>query len=128
MSKIDPVRFEGALSYLPIFEALWFSSLHKPPAKVALRHREARAEALRASWPVVAPGLKPRPAAEAIASELLRYLASASWTEQRRYDELPLSAFERHRVMHRIAKLTKGETICWRLVFDALKKVRPVKG
>lgn len=123
MGKVDdPARLERLLARVGTDDALWLSRQLEEPWRAARRRLEARAEALRASRPVIAPGLRPRPAAEVIAVELGRYISS-SWREQRHLTELPMEAFERHRVLHRVAVLTGGEGLAWRTIFGALSGV-----
>lgn len=127
MSKIDdPVRWERILRAVIPDDAEWLSNRFEEPCQKAHRRFIARAQALRAARLVIAPGLRPRPAAEVIAIELQRYLASA-WTEQQRYTELPSGAFERHRVLHHVAVLNRGKAIKWRTVCKALRVARPAK-
>lgn len=129
MSKVDDsVCLDAVLAALPPAYALWVSRQFERPCQTARRRLEARTQALRAARPVIAPGMRPRPAAEAIASELLKYMATAAWKEQKHQAELPASAFERHRVLHRVAVLNWHKPICWRLVFDALRRDDPAKG
>ncbi|MGI4940741.1 MAG: hypothetical protein ACRYHQ_09290, partial [Janthinobacterium lividum] len=89
----DPARLDAVLATLPPADALWLAQHLEQPWQVARRRMDARTQALRDARLVIAPGLRPRPAAEVIAVELQRYLASA-WTEQQRHAELPPGAFE----------------------------------
>ena len=116
----DPLRWERVLARLDAGDAAWLSRQLEPPWRVAQRRREARAEALRAARMVVAPALRRRPAAEAVAAELLRYLATA-WRQQRHLAALPDQAFPRHRAMHQVAVLTEGRALGWRTVWEALQ-------
>lgn len=121
MGKIDdPARWERVLGALETEDALWLSQQLEEPWRTARRRLEARAEALRSAREVIAPGLRPRPAAEVIAAELGRYITSA-WREQRHLAELPAEAFARHRALHRVAGLTGGEVLAWRTVWEALR-------
>lgn len=60
----DPVRWERILGRVDTADALWLSRQLEQPWQVARRRLEARAEALRVGRLVIAPGLRPRPAAE----------------------------------------------------------------
>lgn len=82
---------------------------------------EARSKALRAAWPVLAPDQPVTPAAKTIGRDLGRYFVSA-WAEQQQHAELPATAFERHRVLHRVAVLSGGKALGWRTVFNALSR------
>ncbi len=88
---------------------------------------EARSKALRAAWPVLAPDQPVTPAAKTIGRDLGRYLVSA-WAEQQQHAELPATAFERHRVLHRVAVLSGGKALGWRTVFNALSGDEPTRG
>lgn len=116
----DPARLEAVLAVLPSADALWLSRQLEAPWQVARRRLEARAEALRAARVVLVPTDRRTRAAGRIAAELARYLASA-WGEQQHYAELPPDAFERHRVLHRVAVLTEGKPLGARTVFEALR-------
>ena len=121
MSKIDdPARLNAVLAILPPADALWLAQHLEPLCQVARRRREARAEALHAAWPVLAPDQLVTPAAKIIARDLGCYLVSA-WREQQHHAELPAAAFERHRVLHCVAVLSGGRALGWRTVFDALR-------
>ncbi|MGI4943477.1 MAG: hypothetical protein ACRYHQ_23410 [Janthinobacterium lividum] len=128
MSRIDdPARLDAVLATLPPADALWLAQHLEQPWQVARRRLDARTQALRAARLVIAPGLRPRPAAEVIAVELQRYLASA-WAEQQHHTDLPPGAFERHHVLHRVAVLSGGKAIGWRTVCKALDVPRHDKG
>ncbi len=116
----DPVRWERVLARLEAADALWLARQLEAPWRVAQRRREARTVALRAVRDVVAPGLRPRPAAEVIAAELGRYLATA-WRQQRDLTALPGNAFPRHQALHQVAVLTGGDALGWRTVWEALR-------
>lgn len=116
----DPARLDAVLATLPPADALWLARHLEQPWQVARRRMEARAQALRVAWLVLAPGQPVTPAAKAIARDLGRYLASA-WTEQQHHVELPAAAFERHRALHRVAVLSGGKALGWRTVFEALR-------
>lgn len=128
MGKIDdPARLEAVLAALSPADALWLSQVVEEPWRAARRRLGVRAEALCAAREVLAPGLRPRPAAELIAAELRRYLTSA-WREQQHVAELPAEAFPRHRVLHQVAVLTGGEALGWRTVFTALSGANQQEG
>ncbi len=116
----DPARLDAVLATLPPADALWLARHLEQPWQVARRRLEARTQALRAACLVLAPDQSITPAARTIARELARYLASV-WAEQQHHAELPPTAFERHRVLHRVAVLTTGKPLGWRTVFEALK-------
>lgn len=116
----DPARLDAVLAVLPPADALWLSRQLEQPWQVARRRLEARTQALRAAWPVLAPDQPVTPAARTIAQDLNRYLVSA-WGEQQHHADLLAAAFERHRVLHRIATLTDGQPLGWRTVFEALR-------
>ena len=116
----DPARLDAVLAVLPPADALWLSRQLEQPWQVARRRLEARAEALRAARTVLVPADRRTRAAHRIAAELGRYLVTA-WSEQQHHAELPPGAFERHRVLHRIAVLTEGKPLGTRTVFEALQ-------
>lgn len=123
----DPARLDAVLAILSPADALWLAQHLEQPWQVARRRMEARTQALRAAWSVLAPDQPITPAAKAIARDLSRYLASA-WGEQQHHAELLATAFERHRVLHRIASLTDGQPLGWRTVFEALRGSAAGKG
>ncbi|MGI4799380.1 MAG: hypothetical protein ACRYG8_36160 [Janthinobacterium lividum] len=116
----DPSRLDAVLAALPPADALWLARHLEQPWQVARRRMDARTEALRATWPVLAPGQLVTPAAKTIARDLTRYLVTA-WAEQQHHAELPPGTFERHRVLHRVAVLSGGKALGWRTVFEALR-------
>lgn len=121
MPRIDDLaRLDAVLASLPPADALWLSRQIEPPWQVARRRLEARGEALREARAVLVPTDRRTRAAGRIAAELGRYLASA-WGEQQHHVDLPPDAFERHRVLHRVAVLTEGKPLGARTVFDALR-------
>ena len=116
----DPARLEAVLAALPPADALWLSRQLEPAWRTAQRRRETRANALRAARDLVVPGLRPRPAAEALAAEVKRYLATA-WCWQLHLLELFFYCLGVHRVLHRVAVLNGGKALAWRTVWEALR-------
>ncbi len=70
---------------------------------------------------------QPDAGGQAIVAELGRYLVSA-WAEQQHHAELPPDAFERHRVLHRVAILNSGKPMKFSTVFKAWRSDGRAKG
>lgn len=123
----DPARLDAVLAVLPPADALWLAQHLEAPYQVACRRLKARDEALRAARIVLAPECRPTPAAHRLVAELARYLTSA-WHEQQHHAELPPDAFERHRVLHRVAILNSGKPMKFSTVFKAWRSDGRAKG
>lgn len=77
-------------------------------------HRlDARDEAIRAA---VKPGVRPRPAASALASELTRY-ATTGWHRSEEPKDL------RRQQLHQILQLNSGKVLGWRQIVNIINKV-----
>jgi hypothetical protein len=64
------------------------------------------------------PGVSRRGRAIALETALTRYLAGAAWRAERRLEVLPATATELQRALHQVARLSSGDGLRWRRIFD----------
>lgn len=85
----------------------------------------AQDQAIADARQVVAPGARPTQAAEALATELRRYLALDAWQAERNLAALPDAASSLRVALHRILQLNRGKALGWRRIYDVFEGVKP---